>query len=74
MGRHYGIGPEALTMWDFSALGKTKPYKDAYRAHLDGIATTGGDEEVVTAETLDAFDLNGTLLTELTQAREESVA
>lgn len=74
MGRHYGIGPEALTMWDFSALGKTKPFKDAYRARLDGIAATGGDEEVVTAETLEAFDLNGTLLTELTQAREESVA
>ena len=74
MGRHYGIGDDALTMWDFSDLGKTKPYKDAYRARLDEVAATGGDEQAVTAETLDAFALNGTLLAELTAAREQSVA
>ncbi|MBP0644931.1 biliverdin-producing heme oxygenase, partial [Mycobacterium tuberculosis] len=74
MGRHYGIGDDALTMWDFSDLGKTKPYKDSYRARLDEVAATGGDEQAVTAETLDAFALNGTLRAELTAAREQSVA
>lgn len=66
MGRHYGLPEEALTMWDFTALGKGKPYKDAYRSRLDGVAATGGDEEAVIAETLRAFDLNGALLSELT--------
>ncbi len=66
MGRHYGLPEEALTMWDFTALGKGKPYKDAYRGRLDEVAATGGDEEAVIAETLRAFDLNGALLSELT--------
>lgn len=69
MARHYGIGAEALTMWDFSALGKTKPYKDDYRGRLDEIAATGGDEQAVLDETIAAFEVNGALLSELTRER-----
>ncbi|WP_436326088.1 heme oxygenase (biliverdin-producing) [Brevibacterium sp. FAM 27836] len=70
MARHYALGPAALTMWDFSALGKTKPYKDAYRRLLDGVAATGGDEQIVVDETIEAFRLNGALLIDLTDATE----
>jgi heme oxygenase len=70
MGRHYDLQPEALTMWDFSALGKTKPYKDAYRRLLDEVASTGGNDEIVIAETMEAFRLNGDLLVDLTEATE----
>ena len=69
MARHYGIGAEALTMWDFSELGKTKPYKDDYRSRLDEIAATGGDEQAVLDETIAAFEVNGALLSELTRER-----
>lgn len=69
MARHYGIGAEALTMWDFSALGKTKPFKDDYRGRLDEIAATGGDEQAVLDETIAAFEVNGALLSELTRER-----
>ncbi len=65
MAKHYGIGPEALTMWDFSEIGKTKPYKDAYRAKLDRVAASGGDEELVITEALSAFELNGRVLGEI---------
>lgn len=43
--RHYGVRDEALTMWDFTAIGKTKPYKDAYRAKLD--TEISADQQVV---------------------------
>ena len=44
MGRHYGIPASALTIWDFTELGKTKPYKDSYRLRLNDIAGTGGND------------------------------
>lgn len=66
MGRHYAIPASALTIWDFTQLGKTKPYKDAYRLRLNDIASTGGDEQTVIDETMTAFRLNGELLSELT--------
>ncbi|UVI35134.1 heme oxygenase (biliverdin-producing) [Brevibacterium spongiae] len=71
MGRHYGLGTDALTMWDFAEIGKTKPYKDAYRRLLDEVAATGGDEQIVIDETMVAFRLNGALLVDLTEATEE---
>ena len=70
MGRHYSLPVTSLTMWDFTALGKTKPYKDAYRRLLDQVATTGGDEQIVVDETREAFRLNGALLVDLTEATE----
>lgn len=65
MARHYGIAPTALTMWDFTDLGKTKPYKDAYRRRLDDLRLTGGDEDAVIAETHLAFELNGGIFSEI---------
>ncbi|GAA1850569.1 heme oxygenase (biliverdin-producing) [Brevibacterium marinum] len=74
MGRHYSLPPHALSMWDFSALGKTKPYKDAYRRRLDEIAGTDGAEQLVIDETMTAFTLNGDLLAELTTLSERRSA
>lgn len=74
MARHYHLAPEALTMWDFTDLGKTKPYKDAYRLRLNEVAGAGGDEQTVIAETMTAFRLNGELLAELTASTERPAA
>ena len=46
-------------MWDFSGTRQDEPYKDAYRSLLDGVASTGGDEQIVVDETIEAFRLNG---------------
>lgn len=70
MGRHYALPSSALTTWDFTDLGKTKPYKDSYRLRLNEIASTGGDEQIVIDETMTAFRLNGELLAELTTLSE----
>lgn len=74
MGRHYSVPADALTMWDFTEVGKTKPYKDAYRSRLDEIAAAGGDEQLVIEETMTAFKLNGRLLAELTSDAEAPAA
>src|SRR5699024_5043453 len=70
MRRHYGLPKTALTMWDFTEAGKTKPYKEAYRRRLDEVASTGGAEQIIIAETMEAFRLNGELLVDLTEATE----
>ena len=70
MRRHYGLPKTSLTMWDFTEAGKTKPYKDAYRRRLDEVASTGGAEQIIIAETMEAFRLNGELLVDLTEATE----
>ena len=70
MGRHYSLPATSLTMWDFTALGKTKPYKDAYRSRLDQVAATGGDEQIVVDETMEAFRLDGALIGDLIEATE----
>lgn len=74
MGRHYGIPASALTIWDFTELGKTKPYKDSYRLRLNDIAGTGGNEQTVIDETMTAFELNGELLSELTSLSDRHTA
>src|SRR5699024_7566348 len=70
MRRHYGLPKTSLTMWDFAEAGKTKPYKEAYRRRLDEVASTGGAEQIIIAETMEAFRLNGELLVDLTEATE----
>lgn len=70
MGRHYSVPAVALTMWDFAEVGKTKPFKDAYRSRLDEIGAAAGDEQMVIEETTTAFRLNGRLLAELTSDAE----
>ncbi|TSI14487.1 biliverdin-producing heme oxygenase [Brevibacterium aurantiacum] len=59
--------PRLLETTASNDLGKTKPYKDAYRSRLDRLADTGGDESVVIDETLTAFTLNGHVLEDLTR-------
>lgn len=74
MGRHYGLPASALTIWDFTEIGKTKPYKDGYRLRLNEITDTGGDEQIVIDETMTAFRLNGELLAELTASTDRPTA
>src|SRR5699024_12210167 len=68
--RHSGLPKTSLTMGDFTEAGKTKPYKEAYRRRLDEVASTGGAEQIIIAETMEAFRLNGELLVDLTEATE----
>ncbi|MPV48659.1 MULTISPECIES: heme oxygenase (biliverdin-producing) [unclassified Pseudactinotalea] len=70
--RHYGIPPEELTFYSFTAIPKVKPFKDSYRALLDAAAFTDAQRAEAVAEAKIAFDLNAALFVDL-GARNESL-
>ena len=65
MTRLYGIEPEALNFYDFSKIGKIKPYRDSYRANLDKLDLTEEQARVVVDEAIRAFELNTAVFKDL---------
>lgn len=65
MQRLYGVSAEALNFYDFSALGKIKPFRDEYREKLDGLDLTEEQAEALTDEAERAFALNSAVFAEL---------
>lgn len=63
--RTFGLAGAGTAFYDFPAIPRVKPYKDAYRARLDALGATPEQTERVVAEVRTAFDLNRALLTEL---------
>lgn len=66
LARHFDLdGSAGLAFYDFSAVGKPKPYKDAYRARLDAAPLSGPQREEVVEEVRRAFALNQGIFDEL---------
>jgi heme oxygenase len=65
--REFGLDGRGIAFYDFAAIPKPKPYKDAYRARLDGIGATPQEKQRVVEEVKVAFGLNQALFTELGQ-------
>lgn len=65
--RTFGLDGAGLAFYDFSALGKPKPYKDGYRARLDGLGLDAAATTRVVDEVRAAFALNQALFVELAQ-------
>ncbi|MDR2279490.1 MAG: biliverdin-producing heme oxygenase [Gordonia sp. (in: high G+C Gram-positive bacteria)] len=67
--RNFELDGAGIAFYDFSEVGKAKPYKDAYRAHLDEIgATMTVDERTrLVDEVRVAFRLNQELFAELSE-------
>lgn len=68
VGRHYGIGPEALSMYRFDSLPKPKVFKDSYRDLLDAAPMTENQREALVDEALAGFDHNSAVFAQLDQA------
>lgn len=58
LGKHYGIGAEGISFYDFKAIGKIKPYRDAYRARISDLDISQADKDAVVQEAKNAFCLN----------------
>ena len=56
--RHYGMGEQELSFYDFSALGKPKPYRDSYRSMLDSLVLTDSQRTELLDEAVAAFQCN----------------
>ncbi|MCM0621300.1 biliverdin-producing heme oxygenase [Nocardioides bruguierae] len=63
--RHYDLAGDGVAFYDFAAVPKPKPYKDAYRARLDALGLSAHQVERVVAEVQEAFRLNQALFAEL---------
>lgn len=65
MRRHYDIPAEALSFYDFTELGKLKPYKDRYRALLNELRFDADARATALSEAEEAFVLNSLVFADL---------
>lgn len=63
--RAFDLGGHGTAFYDFSAVGRPKPYKDRYRARLDALGATEDQTRRVVDEVKVAFGLNQALFDEL---------
>jgi heme oxygenase len=63
--RQYGLGGRGVAFYDFPAIPRPKPYKDAYRARLDALPLGPAEQQRVVTEVRTAFRLNQALFEEL---------
>lgn len=69
--RAFGLEGAGVAFYAFPAIPKPKPYKDAYRARLDGLDLTADEKQRVVAEVKVAFNLNQALFVELSADLEQ---
>ena len=67
--RHYGIDPAGLTFYRFDEIPKPKPYKDRYRAILDGLDLGPGTRRRIVDAAAESFELNRRVFVDLDAAR-----
>lgn len=65
--QRYGISERGVNFYDFSSIGKVKPYRDAYRARLDGLDLDAPESVWLISEANQAFDLNGGVFRDLAE-------
>ena len=63
--RTFGLDGSGIAFYDFAEIPKPKPYKDGYRARLDGLGLTADQKARVVDEVKVAFRLNQALFEEL---------
>ncbi|MFJ4026289.1 heme oxygenase (biliverdin-producing) [Paenarthrobacter sp. NPDC089989] len=63
--RHYGLGPEGLNFYAFEGIDKIKPYKDAYRGHLDSAPFSVEEKEEIVSHAKNAFATNQQVFVDL---------
>lgn len=66
LARHYGqVGEEAANFYDFSPLGRVKPFRDRYREGLDGLVLDAVGRDELLAEAVRAFSFNAAVFDDL---------
>jgi heme oxygenase len=63
--REFGLDGAGVDFYEFPAIPKPKPYKDAYRTRLDALRLSPPDKQRVVDEVRAAFRLNHAIFTEL---------
>lgn len=63
--REFDLADAGAAFYDFPAIPKPKPYKDAYRERLDALPLSADEREAVLTEVKVVFSLNGAIFAEL---------
>lgn len=63
--REFGLDGAGVDFYEFAAIPKPRPYKDAYRTRLDALGLGTADKQRVVDEVRAAFRLNHAVFTEL---------
>lgn len=63
--REFDLDGEGATFYKFLEIPKPKPYKDAYRARMDGLGLSAAEIDRVVGEVKVAFNLNQGLFSDL---------
>jgi heme oxygenase len=63
--REFDLGGQGIAFYAFPSVPKPKPYKDAYRARLDGLGATAEEKARIVTEVQAAFRLNRAIFAEL---------
>ena len=69
MGRHYDVPADGLTFYDFPHVPKPKVYRDGYRAALDALVLTEGEQRCLLSASSDAFAFNSGVFEALERSR-----
>lgn len=67
LGALYGIDPDALTFYNFAAIGKIPPYRHAYRSTLDSLKLSEAERRALIDEAQSAFAYNSGVFAELSR-------
>lgn len=65
--QHYGISERGVNFYDFTGIGKVKPYRDGYRDRLDSLGLDAAETGRLIAAANLAFALNGEVFQDLAQ-------
>lgn len=68
MHNHYNISEDALTFYDFSAVGRLPHFRTEYRTNLDNLALTSTQREELLNEAAVAFACNSAVFADLERA------
>lgn len=68
----YGIEPEALSFYDFSAIGPIPPYRNNYKAALDQLPLSPAQREEMLEEAARAFQYNSDIFADLARSGDDS--
>lgn len=65
LGALYGIDPDALNFYDFTAIGKIPPYRNGYRQRIDEMQLAEAERAALISEAQAAFAFNSGIFAEL---------
>ena len=65
LGALYGIDPDALNFYDFTAIGKIPPYRNGYRQRIDEMRLAEAERAALISEAQAAFAFNSGIFAEL---------